>query len=322
VDGTKLDRQPASQRPPGPSSTPLIRSSASSEPTDAPPPSKPPSSRRAPPEAPTPNPAALEPGTAARMKSAAPASAGSANSAFSLMVAEKGGKKSEEARLASAREAFVNKTRKPFRDDIVLRRKRHDELIERMRKEGFTQELSDALWANDSGIVTDAVTGWGRAEERYPSVLRAILHVSATDEAAFYIEIDIRNLGGLNHKLGHTGANKIYRAFTDAIQKELAKLPADMVPFRHGGDEVSVLLVGPGITQADVEEAMEEATRRALEIAAKEGLSDLPHPKHPGQDGRRGTGITFGIAKVMHSDTPEKIFTAADLRLEIKKDGG
>src|SRR5262245_47352724 len=71
---------------------------------------------------------------------------------------------------------------------------------------GITAEQVRAL--KEFGLLaSDNVTGFHEArfgKARYSTLLRVIRHVRQTGEVAFYVEMDVRNLGGLNAAVGHT----------------------------------------------------------------------------------------------------------------------
>lgn len=139
-----------------------------------------------------------------------------------------------------------------------------------------------------------------------------------------YVEMDLKNLGGLNALLGSSGANKVYRAMADVIRSEMSKLSADVSLFRHGGDEMSAVVVGA--TRAQVEEAMLRAQIEVERFARQKtvdglALIDIPHAKYPDELTKRGTGVTFAIENIDPAIEPEQIISRADKLLEDRKKG-
>ena len=79
-------------------------------------------------------------------------------------------------------------------------------------------------------LVTDTVTGFweGRSgNARLWTLQKAIEHVEETNEIAFYVTMDLKNLGGLNDALGHTKANDVFAEIAAAVSKELAAVASD-----------------------------------------------------------------------------------------------
>jgi hypothetical protein len=89
---------------------------------------------------------------------------------------------------------------------------------------------------------------------------------------------------------------------TQIAETHVRTLTADVVPFRHGGDEFSFVVVTPDASAeaAAVERAQTAALGAAeAEIAKATGeFADLPHPKHRGDPRYNGTGITWGLASL------------------------
>lgn len=168
----------------------------------------------------------------------------------------------------------------------------------------------------------DVVTGFAPAKDRRPTVTRAIETVGASQfDSAFYVEVDIQNLGGLNAVLGHTGADNVYTKIAHITEQHIESLRADdrTCSFRHGGDEFSFVVVGAGNTQAQVEAALAAADREIREYIASEGLADIEHPKHRGNPAKSGAGIIFGVSRISGQAQLVDVFSAADKVVEKKK---
>jgi len=169
---------------------------------------------------------------------------------------------------------------------------------------------------------TDVVTGFAPAKDRRPTVTRAIESVGASQfDSAFYVEVDIQNLGGLNAELGHTGADKVYTKIAHITEQHIESLRADdhTCSFRHGGDEFSFVVVGAGNTQAQVEAALAAADREIRQYIADQGLADIEHPKHRGNPAKSGAGIIFGVSRISGQAQLVDVFSAADKVVEKKK---
>lgn len=176
-----------------------------------------------------------------------------------------------------------------------------------------------ALYATTGAADLDPVTGFSGPRDRMPTVRAAIDHVRATGESAFYVEADIANLGGLNAKLGHSGANVVYGRMAEDFARELRTVGGSLALFRHGGDELSAVVVGPGVTRASVVDALERAQARIAERVRAEGLADIPHPKHKLEKGFAGTRLVTGVSEVRGTARPEEIVSAADRSVEANK---
>ncbi len=171
-------------------------------------------------------------------------------------------------------------------------------------------------------LATDNVTGFheGRCGEgRISTLRRAIQHVKQTGEQAFYVEMDVQNLSGLNTALGHTEANGIYAAIANFIRQELSAVASVATFFRHGGDEMSVFLIDTN--RVAVAAAMETVQSRVRRLARRSHLDAIPHPKH--QDDMRwwGIGVHFGVCMLSadHELDPTIVFRIADTELECRK---
>jgi GGDEF domain-containing protein len=182
----------------------------------------------------------------------------------------------------------------------------------------------------------DVVTGFQGARHRLPTVRNALAYVQQNPDArAFYIEADVRNLSGLNAHLGHNNADTVYQRLAKTAEERLKTLPGQLHAFRHGGDEISFVVVGPrdDLSLAEVEAALASAARDNLGYAASAAftslapdskgqrirLRDVPHPKYKGQ---RGTGLIHAVAEI----APDRkdfndIIRAAERRVESRKLG-
>lgn len=183
---------------------------------------------------------------------------------------------------------------------------------------------ADALLLYDiSGAAsTDDVTGFAPAKDRRPTVTRAIERAAANQfESAYYVEVDIQNLGGLNAELGHTGADRVYTKIAHITEQHIENLRSDdnTCSFRHGGDEFSFVVVGSLSTQGQVEAALAAADQEIRQYIANEGLADIEHPKHRGNKAKSGAGIIFGVSRIRGQEQLADVFSTADKVVEQKK---
>jgi diguanylate cyclase (GGDEF)-like protein len=172
-------------------------------------------------------------------------------------------------------------------------------------------------------LAKDNVTGFyeGRSgDARYQTLMKAIQHVKQTGEQAYYVEMDLQNLGGINAAKGHTGANEVYTAIAGAIKKYLQPVASEVAFFRHGGDEMSAIMVDT--TEQAVIMAFEKVKQEVAQIAQKHGVHDIPHAKDAIKN-PKGTGVHYGIADITPADekNPKAIFEEADQALELNKKG-
>jgi diguanylate cyclase (GGDEF)-like protein len=187
---------------------------------------------------------------------------------------------------------------------------------------GLSWDDALVLYDLSGAASTDGVTGFAPAKDRRPTVARAIEHAAANQfESAYYVEVDIQNLGGLNAELGHTGADRVYSKIAGITEQHVESLRADdhTCSFRHGGDEFSFVVVGSLSTQGQVEGALAAADREIRQYIANEGLADIEHPKHRGNPAKSGAGIIFGVSRIRGQEQLAEVFSAADRVVEQKK---
>ena len=200
----------------------------------------------------------------------------------------------------------------------------------------LTTAAAAELFTRAGGEDIDPTTGFELRGARMPTVERALAHVRATPSAhAFYIEGDIRNLAGLNAACGFQNASEVFGAMTAIMRRHLQAIGADVACFRHGGDEVSAVVVGP-VTQAQVDTALSAARREMGAMAStsqvargssRTTLASIPHPKHPGDARFNGTGMVFGVTEMMPGTMPDavrarELVAVADRAVELAKHRG
>jgi GGDEF domain-containing protein len=144
----------------------------------------------------------------------------------------------------------------------------------------------------------------------------AIRHVHETGEQAHYVEMDLRNLGGLNAALGHSAANEVYSAIAAIVRSELSAVSSESAFFRHGGDETCAILIDA--TNRAVRSAIKRTDLRVAKLAREYGVDDIPHPKHRNDPDRRGIGVVFGLVRLCgrHRFDPTIVFRQADREMQ------
>lgn len=205
--------------------------------------------------------------------------------------------------------------RQPFADPDVYAA---DAFKAKARAQGVSESAIAALTPQ---APRDDVTGFfdGRqAGIKAGTVQRALDHVAATGEPAYYVSADIYNLGGLNAAMGNVAeaANVHYRAMAGILREELARTGADVVPLRTGGDELGAVVVNAD-AQA-VADAMAVVDARVAEYAQREGLAAIPHPKRSNE---RGVGLHSGVAPIAPGLTIDDILRHADEGIDASKRG-
>jgi diguanylate cyclase (GGDEF)-like protein len=194
----------------------------------------------------------------------------------------------------------------------------YQESVKQFLALGLTQSQIEAL--KEYGLLAaDNVTGFheGRSGPgRLATLRRAIGHTAQSGAVCYYVEMDVRNLGGLNEALGHTGANVVYREIAGVIRSELSAVASVAVFFRHGGDEMSAVLIGT--TEQAVRSAFERVQQGVAAVALRHKVHDVPHPKHPHDERFQGTGVRYGLARLApwQEDDPTQVFRLADADME------
>ncbi|MGB5164360.1 MAG: diguanylate cyclase [Woeseiaceae bacterium] len=197
---------------------------------------------------------------------------------------------------------------------------RKEQFIAEAAKMGVSRANAGELYSISGAGSMDVVTGFAPAVDRNPTVERALELVAADQELkAFYVEVDIQNLGGLNSELGHSGADAVFRRMTAIAEEHIRELGPDSCSVRHGGDEFSFVVIGPNATQTAIEEALEQADDEIRAYIASEGLSQIPHPKHPGDQTKLGAGIIYGVSPIGGQASATAVYGVADKIVESKK---
>ena len=149
-------------------------------------------------------------------------------------------------------------------------------------------------------------------------VSHAQQHVADTLDSAFLISGDIANLRGLNQVCGRTDANFHYSNLAAIFRAALEETAAVVVPWRAGGDEICAVVVGD-LDDGTIATAVATIGTRAREYARQHHLSDIAHPKHPGEPEYSGVGLHVGYAEILPGLKLEDICNDADLGVERSK---
>ncbi|MEU7766885.1 hypothetical protein AB0B25_17385 [Nocardia sp. NPDC049190] len=192
--------------------------------------------------------------------------------------------------------------------------------IERLDPAALSPEaVADAVYQR---VPTDEITGLyeGRVSGfKTGEVLRAQLHVAASLDNAWFVSADIANLRGLNNACADRAeANAHYFALAAIFRTAFEKLGAVVVPMRVGGDEMAAVVVG-SIDHGIIASAVATVDAQVREYARQHNLSDVPHPKHPGQPEYNGVGLHIGYTEILPGLAVGDIFDAADLGVDRSK---
>ena len=186
-------------------------------------------------------------------------------------------------------------------------------------EEGLTDRQRKRFTPEDT---RDDVTGMYRAEDRIPTMNRAREYSDANNTEGSYVDIDLRNLGGLNAAFTHSGANVHFKAFADIIEKHLSSAE-NSVTFRHGGDEMSV--IAPDVGVDDMTAAMAAAQAEIDQYVKDNNLTEVPHAKYEESRSEelrelaKGTGIYTGVSLLNTSITNSEIIELAEAKTEAQK---
>lgn len=187
---------------------------------------------------------------------------------------------------------------------------------------GLSEAKAAALYATSGADAVDSLTGFDKASDRITTLKNAIEYCRGTAKGV-YVEVDIRNLGGLTKAKGRDTADAVFRTLATMTETALMSLKADVSRFRHGGDEFSFILVGPEVNADLVAAALAEAQTKITDYVKASSLDTIQHPKHPDDRSKDGTGIVFGLGSITGAkdETVDSILTTADRQVEAKKGG-
>jgi GGDEF domain-containing protein len=226
----------------------------------------------------------------------------------------------------------LNAARKPIRPDRQRPRftssgaDRRAAFLSLAQRYGVDPDSAVGLYGVLLESRPDGLTGFERAADRESTVLKAVDHVARTGAAALYVEVDVRNMGGLNEGLGRSKADAVFAQIAGIVERELMggalSSLGDVWPFRHGGDEFSFVVVGRRqcIGEAQLEFATVASLTRATADVKEQTrqYASVPHRKDK-EKRPFGTGIVWATSIIRPGMVPEKIFKVADLKIEQKK---
>ncbi len=198
---------------------------------------------------------------------------------------------------------------------------RHNQFVRIAKSSNVSLEKAEELYTLSGGGEKDGLTGLDRATDRIPTLKNAQAEILKSGGSGVYIGIDIRNLKGINAAKGRIEADKEYANMVTIVKNELKALGMQVAGFRHGGDEISFVIVAEkGMPQTELNRACDKALKGAQQKIEGElpHLANIPHAKYPNQ---KGSGIAFGISPLNDKYSPETIIKIADERVEQSKVG-
>ena len=129
--------------------------------------------------------------------------------------------------------------------------------------------------------------------------------------------IDFRNLGGLNEKLGHTGADPIIKeTIVERLVPAVRSVGGEV--YRCGGDEYVAIV--PNMKANELNKVLNDVSEKIdNEVIKPRDLENLPHSKNYGLP--TGVGIDFGCADNVMSINRHDELKKADRRcFDAKED--
>ncbi len=186
---------------------------------------------------------------------------------------------------------------------------------------GLPQSKAESLYTLAGGDTVDVLTGFDKAGDRITTLQSALAFCRQQRATGVYVEVDVHNLGGLTQAKGREKADAVFRELTRRTEGAIMQVSGDVSRFRHGGDEFSFIIVGKQVNAGAVESALQSAQAEIAVYSQQEGLAAIPHPKHPNNRSKDGTGIVFGLSSFtgLESETVEKILSTADQQVEARK---
>lgn len=128
-----------------------------------------------------------------------------------------------------------------FKGQALARRGSFFELADRLK---LDETQAADLYRIAGRSEKEPLTGFDAAGDRLGTVEKARLFFrEKPDVYAGYVEVDVRNLGGLNDNLTRGDSDNVFKFMSDTTDKHIRSLKADVVSFRHGGDEFSFVVV-------------------------------------------------------------------------------
>jgi len=186
------------------------------------------------------------------------------------------------------------------------------------------QEIAISVWGSQ---VLDTITSMVDGRYRIPTLEAAIQYAEQNNLSAFYCEFDIQALGRLNDVLGSENADRIFSNFTKIIREEFSEKEGLNVHFfRHGGDEVSAVIISDGRYPDNI---LESINQRVNEFVSNltftiDGESQRVADVKPAkQDRKTGTRVVSAICCALENGkkicTAGEAIEAAGILVEINK---
>lgn len=200
----------------------------------------------------------------------------------------------------------------------VRRRQALTEEVRQVMGDGVSTEqldrIVDTLWNSaNKPLAIDSVTGFydGRTDSvKSGEVIRAQKRVAESTDDGFWVSADIANLGGLNQYCHNQAdvANEYFRDMGTIFRNEWENIPGvTVVPMRTGGDELGAVVMGPHLDEDIMAATRTRIHERLAQYAEQQGLSDIEHPKHPGDPAYRGVGLHMGYAQILPEPKSENL---------------
>lgn len=157
----------------------------------------------------------------------------------------------------------------------------------------------------------DPLTGWDTKAQLDPTIEAA----KQSGEPSTYVELDLRNLNGLNKHAGSiSAADEHVKAMTQIAKQELDSV-GEVVPFKKGGDEFAFVI--KGADPATAHDALAAAQEKVSAYAEQNGLHKIENPK----GGEPGTGIHFAATEIHPERSVGDTVKSAESAVEARKLG-
>lgn len=156
----------------------------------------------------------------------------------------------------------------------------------------------------DCTLSLDTVTGLA-PPYLYPEMIGMMQLFSQTQNIpGCLIQADFSNLRGCNELIGKEATNQLMRLCCEIYQKHLwLSKPKCGYGVRNGGDEFQFVVTG--LSEAEVNHAINQAEVEITLLIENIGLSDLQHQKYPNDQKRRGAGAkaaTLSLSRLHSAD--------------------
>ncbi|RMI27977.1 hypothetical protein [Nocardia stercoris] len=200
-----------------------------------------------------------------------------------------------------------------------VRRRRFNQEVRAARELDNWQQMSERLY---QPLLRDNVTGFydGRLDHfKMSEIERAQEFVRESETTAYWAAGDIANLGGLNARFSNRAdaANVHFKGLTDIFHDTFREAGGTVVPMRTGGDEIGAVVVG--LDERQMAAATAKMRERTADYARTHGLTDIEHPKHPGEPEHFGVGLHTGYAEIVPGVAAKDTLTDAEAGINWDK---